>query len=94
MGEVLDLIAINPKTVEDVDKELCREYCLEWTNLSNTRRRMDWLEVLGLIENIGNRKWGLTEAGKHALEEWAILTPDAIESTTNDIEKIAITEPL
>lgn len=93
VGEVLDLIAINPKTVEDVDKELCREYCLEWTNLSNTRRRMDWLEVLGLIENIGNRKWGLTEEGKHALEEWAILTPDAIESTTNDIEKIAITEP-
>ena len=68
VGEVLDFLSSTPKTVEDINKELCREYCLDWANLSNTRRRMDWLETLGLIEGVGNRKWGLTEDGKKALE--------------------------
>lgn len=45
-GEILELLRSLPKTVEEIDKELCREYCLDWVNLSNTRRRMDWLEVL------------------------------------------------
>ena len=43
VGEILDFIALTPKTIEDIDKELCRDYCLDWANLSNTRRRMDWL---------------------------------------------------
>lgn len=90
VGEVLDLIAFEPKTVEDVDKELCRDYCLDWANLSNTRRRMDWLEVLGLIESVGNRKWALTEYGKAALDEWVILSPDVINSESSINEEIAI----
>lgn len=40
-GEILTLLERNPKTVEEVDKELCRDYCLDWANLSNTRCRMD-----------------------------------------------------
>lgn len=68
-GEVLVLLELNPKTIEEVDKELCEKYGLDWANLSNTRRRMDWLEVLELIECVGNRKWGLTTEGKSAISE-------------------------
>ena len=93
VGEVLDIISSEPKTVEDVDKELCRDYCLDWANLSNTRRRMDWLEVLGLIESVGNRKWGLTESGRTALDEWIILSPDVISSESNSNEEITIAPP-
>ena len=73
------LLESNPKTIEDVDKELCREYYLDWANLSNTRRRMDWLEILGLIEGRGNRKWGLTVEGNKAVKEWPLVSADVVD---------------
>ena len=90
VGEVLELIVTTPKTIEEIDKELCREFCLDWTNLSNTRRRMDWLEILGLIEGVGNRKWSVTEEGKKALEKWDIISPDVIDIETTDLNEIEI----
>ena len=91
VGEVLEMLISAPKTVEDIDKELCREYSLDWANLSNTRRRMDWLEVLGLIEGVGSRKWAVTDEGKRALEEWDIITPDVVDIETSDPSEINIT---
>lgn len=93
VGEVLGILISVPKTIEDIDKELCREYSLDWTNLSNTRRRLDWLEVLGLIEGVGNRKLAVTEEGKRALEEWDILTPDVIDMEVSNPSEINITPP-
>jgi len=93
VGEVLDFLTLAPKTVEEIDKELCREYCLDWANLSNTRRRMDWLETLGLIEGVGNRKWGLTEEGKNALENWELVTPEVVDEDICKSEEFTITPP-
>ena len=92
-GEVLVLLELNPKTIEEVDKELCREYDLDWANLSNTRRRMDWLEVLELIECVGNRKWGLTTEGKSAISEWSIISADVVDMTLTEDEDINILPP-
>jgi type III secretion system FlhB-like substrate exporter len=92
-GETLELLESSSKTVEEVDKELCREYCLDWANLNNTRRRMDWLEVLGLIQSVGNRKWGLTQEGKELLEEWPLIRPDVIDTTIIENEDISILPP-
>lgn len=93
VGEVLEMLISAPKTVEDIDKELCREYCLDWANLSNTRRRMDWLEVLGLIEGVGGRKWTVTEEGKRALAEWDIVASDIVDMEISDQNEINITPP-
>ena len=92
-GEVLALLELEPKTIEEVDKELCREYSLEWANLSNTRRRMDWLEILELIECVGNRKWGLTAEGKAAINEWSIVSADVVDMTLTEDENINILPP-
>lgn len=92
-GEVLVLLELNPKTIEEVDKELCREYGLDWANLGNTRRRMDWLEVLELIECVGNRKWGLTTEGKSVINEWSIISADVVEMTLTEDEDINILPP-
>ncbi|MBQ9413732.1 MAG: hypothetical protein IJU16_01235 [Clostridia bacterium] len=89
-GEVLSYLVSSPKTVEDVDKELCRDYCLDWANLSNTRRRMDWLEVLEFIESVGNRKWGLTEKGKTFFEKWELITPDVMDAQANGDDESTI----
>lgn len=92
-GETLELLESCSKTIEEVDKELCREYCLDWANLSNTRRRMDWLEVLGLIQSVGNRKWGLTQEGNEILQEWPLITSGVIDTTLTESEDISVSAP-
>lgn len=92
-GEVLEMLAFSPATVEEVDKQLCEAYRLNWSNLSNTRRRMDWLEVLGLIQGIGNRQWEATVAGRDALTDWCLVTPDVLESLDSDSSDIEIADP-
>jgi len=92
-AETLEIIASTPATVESVNEQLCRKYALDWANLSNTRRRMDWLEVLDLIEGLGDRKWGATAAGKTALDEWCLVSPDALESLDSDSEDSEIPGP-
>lgn len=92
-GEVLPVIQTHPRTVEEIDEVLLREYRLDWGNLSNTRRRTDWLEVLGLIEAVGNRKWGLTHEGKDALEEWLLVSADVVNSSDVDEHDVQILPP-
>lgn len=92
-GEVLEILAVEPGTVQEIDAKICKNYHLDWANCSNTRKRLDWLEVLELIQGIGNRKWQVTEEGYSALKSWRLVSPDIIasfESVTNDI---SISEP-
>lgn len=56
-GEVLNLLFDRSLTVAEVDNEICSQYGLHWSNQSNTKKRMSWLEVLDLIEPMGNSKW-------------------------------------
>ncbi len=92
-GEMLDIISEVPVTIEEADKKICKRYGLNWTNLSKTRKRMDWLESLGLIDPIGNRKWEITEAGQKALKEWCIVNPGVLEDADSDMDEVEIVEP-
>ena len=92
-GEVLEILALTPSTIEEVDEQLCRAYGLNWANFSNTRRRMDWLEVLSLIEGVGNRKWATTVAGRSAMESWCLVTSNIFENPDYDSGDIEITKP-
>lgn len=92
-GEVLEILAVEPGTVQEINSKLCKTYNLDWTNCSKTRKRLDWLEVLGFIQGIGNRRWQVTEEGCNALKTWSLISPDILvsfESVTNDI---SISEP-
>ncbi len=79
-GEILYILDSEPSTVQEVDEKICNLFQLKWSNCSNTRKRMDWLEVLGLIDIVGNRKWAVTETGKKALQEWILFTPEMLDS--------------
>lgn len=92
-GEVLEYLALTPSTIEEVDKRLCENYALNWNNLSNTRKRMDWLEILDLIQGIGNRKWEATSAGKDALKDWCLVRPEALEFFGSETSEIEIAAP-
>lgn len=92
-GEALNYINTNPATVEEVDNYLCTSYGLSWANLSNTRRRMDWLEILGLIQGIGSRKWEITDTGKEMLGHWCLVTPEALETAEEMADGVVISAP-
>lgn len=92
-GEVLAILESEPATVEETDKQLCDSYGLNWNNLSNIRRRMDWLEVLGLIQAIGNRKWEVTDSGREVLRDWCLVTPETLELMNSDLDDIEIDAP-
>lgn len=92
-GEILELLETSPITLEEVDTLIRDKYHLNWTKLNNTRRRMDWLEVLGLIQMIGNRKWEITAEGRNALKEWILVSPEAIDKIDSNIVDFEIAEP-
>lgn len=92
-GEVLEILSLSSATVEEVNKQLCDAYGLSWGKLSNTRRRMDWLETLDLIQGIGNRKWEVTIDGRAALNDWCLVTPNVLEIHNSDLSNIEIDEP-
>lgn len=92
-GEVLEIMTFESGTVQEIDSKLCESYKLNWSNCSNTRKRMDWLEILGLIEDIGNRKWKATESGCEVLKTWNLVTPDLLESFEGMTKEMSISLP-
>lgn len=87
-GELLFFINEKESTIQEINEKVCSAY----GTYSNIRKRMNWLEVLGLIEMIGNRKWILTKVGKQALKEWTLFTPDILKSFDNAEKEYTITD--
>lgn len=77
-AEALGLLVREPLTVEEVNAELVESYNLDWKTVNNTRLRMTWLEVLGLVEWLGHRKQSATLEGRSLFTTWDIVTPAAL----------------
>lgn len=77
-AEALALVVHQPLTVDEVNSELVREYKLSWATSANTRQRLTWLEVLGLVEWLGDRKLTATQMGREILQTWGLVTPAAV----------------
>jgi hypothetical protein len=77
-AEALGLLVREPLTVEEVNSELVGSYSLDWKTVGNARLRMTWLEVLGLIEWLGDRKQSATPEGRRLFSTWEIVTPAAV----------------
>lgn len=77
-AETLGILVREPLTVEEVNAELIESYSPGWKTVSNTRVRMTWLEVLGLIEWLGDRKLSATPEGRRIFSSCEIVTPEAL----------------
>lgn len=77
-AEALALLAERPLTVDEVNSELVNAYQLNWASLSNARQRLTWLEVLGLVEWLGDRKLTATSSGRELLSTWMLVSPGAV----------------
>lgn len=89
-GELLPLLKRAPTTVQEMERTLSDAYHLQWKNCTNTRRRMDWLEVLGLISNVGNRRWGVTREGERALGTWDLVDGNLVTSFEDKPDVVVI----
>ncbi|GAA1347407.1 hypothetical protein [Saccharothrix algeriensis] len=90
-AEVLSLISEEPLTVDEVNDRIQTRYGQSWRSKGNTRSRMDWQDVLGLIEAVGNRRWQITQAGRTLLDGRMIVTPQAFNGEHEQI--VEISEP-
>lgn len=86
--EALSLVAEKPSTVEEIDGHLRDRYETTWKSLGGVRSRLDWLEVLGLIEGCGNRRWRISAAGETLLKQSMIVTPQAITIRSTHVDPI------
>ena len=93
LGETLEILAFELGTVQEINARLCERYKLNWGDCSNTRKRMDWLEILELIEDVGNRKWRATERGDEILKTWHLATPALLESFETIMKEISVSLP-
>ncbi len=84
-AETLSVIAAEPLTVDEVDERIQDRYRQSWKSKGNIRSRMDWQEVLGLIEMVGNRRWGITPAGRALLENRMLVEPAAFDEGPESI---------
>ncbi|MBM0275029.1 restriction endonuclease [Micromonospora tarensis] len=87
-AEVLSLIAGEPLTLDEVDERIRARYKQSWKSKGNTRSRMDWQEVLGLIEAVGNRRWGVTAAGRAVLAGRVLVGPDAFDEAPGSVVEL------
>ncbi|NMO93209.1 restriction endonuclease [Actinomycetospora sp. TBRC 11914] len=88
-AETLSMLAHEALTVDEVDDKVRYLYEQTWRSRGNTRIRMDWQEILGLIEGVGNRRWQATEAGRELLSGRIVVTPEAFASGDNDPAEIS-----
>ncbi|MCD2191607.1 restriction endonuclease [Actinomycetospora soli] len=83
-AETLALLLEESLTIDEVDDRVQSLYKQSWRTRASTRSRMDWQEVLGLIEGVGSRRWRATDAGRALLSNRMIVTPQAFESNLED----------
>lgn len=85
------LLAIDqaPRNIEALDEHLRSHYQTDWTSLGGIRARTDWLDALGAIEAVGDRRWKITLVGEAILAQCQVVTPEALFSApTNEISLI------
>lgn len=82
VAEAMGLLVHQPLTVEEVNRELVESFNLEWKTVNNTRARLTWLEVLGLVEWLGDRKLTATSTGRVLYGTWETVSPSAV---TNEV---------
>ena len=90
-GEALGILAEAPATIEEVHQRLVVPYMLDWKTDTNTRVRITWLEVLGLVEWLGDRKLSATASGRETLSRCSLVSPEAL--SVNQVREAAELPP-
>ncbi len=82
-SEILDRLALEPQTTETLHEDLVTAYDLDWKSDANTRLRIAWLEALGLVEWLAERRLGLTALGQKKLKIWPVVSPEGSRASNS-----------
>ncbi|NYJ32365.1 restriction endonuclease [Nocardiopsis aegyptia] len=78
VGELLDELRENPRTVRELMEAAGSNYQLEWRTPDQTRRRITWFTCLGLVEYKTSTHIGLTDKGHEHLLTLQLGGPNAV----------------
>lgn len=91
-GEILHLISGDASTIKEVHNALVTKYRLEWRSDGNTRLRVTWMEVLGLVEWSDAYHIAIAPQGQLLLNSATLISPEAIAWRPADID-LSLTMP-
>lgn len=77
VGEMLDALENGPRTTRELLDIAAIDYQLQWSTLDQVRRRLTWMQVLGLVDYKTNALLQLTDLGRDGLSALRLGGPDA-----------------
>lgn len=87
VGEMLHALDEEPKRMRQLSELAAADYHLQWSTLDQVRRRVTWMQALGLMEYKTNELLQLTDLGREGLHTLQLGGPDtAPESTAISME--------
>ncbi|MDR0945240.1 MAG: hypothetical protein LBM66_03645 [Bifidobacteriaceae bacterium] len=88
IGELLAIIVESPRTISELLDTANARYRLRWRTAAPLRTRIAWLAILGMIEELGERKWAATAAGVKALTVLPVSLPEDLWADSPDLGQI------
>jgi hypothetical protein len=90
-GEFLAHVSDQPD--DNAFLKLAQRFNLAWTSLDQIRRRISWMQALGLMERWGHTKLVVTDKGKQFLSEVDLVTPESVAQDLLPLEDEAADLP-
>jgi len=82
IGEMLQAFEGEPKGTRQLSEIAAAEYQLQWSTLDQVRRRVMWMQSLGLLEYKTNELLRLTDLGREGLNTLQLGGPDSVPEPT------------
>lgn len=79
VGEIMDALAFEPRTHEQLLSLACEEYDLPWDTTGPVHNRTAWLSVTGMVDLFDGRLH-LTDVGRNVLARLALGRPESDDS--------------
>jgi len=83
IGELLRLLDLQPRTVEEILNAANQLYAAGWTTSARILRRRGWLQSVGMVDLDGDRRLYLTEPGRTLAKQLNCHPSDEPEAETS-----------
>ena len=94
VGELLQAVASDPKSHEELRKDAVDKYRLTWATLDQVRRRTTWLRAAGVLERRFDNVYIITERGKELLPHLQLASPiSELEASASAQEPVELSPP-
>ncbi len=93
-GEIVAILSNVSMTISRLNEIVNDLYAVDWKTESGVWERVNWLEVLGLVQALSKHEWGPTEEGLELIAGWDLITPQALSDDGSIDQAVEIDEAL